>query len=142
MSHRQTTKSPLKLARATYAIAKRALDAYSHPQGPHDYTQAQLFSLLVLRQFFQTDYRGLVELVSEFSELRRVLELESVPHFTTLQKAEKRLLKKGPLTASWTLCLNSPTNGDCFLPDPLDPSIPPDLRVIMSVATFSNAAGA
>ena len=136
MPHRQTTKSPLKLAAATYAIARRALEAYSHPRARRDYTQPQLFALLVLRQFFQTDYRGLVELVSEFSELRRVLELESVPHFTTLQKAEKRLLKKGPLSASWVLCLNAPPNADCSPPIPLDPSIPQDLKAIISVATF------
>lgn len=136
MPHRHATKSPLQLAQATYAIAKRALEPYAHARARRDFTQAQLFSLLVLRQFFQTDYRGLMQLVSEFSELRRVLELETVPHFTTLQKAEKRLLKKGPLTASWTLCLNTPASEDGCLPDPLDPSIPQDLRAVMSVATF------
>lgn len=136
MPHRHATKSPLDLARAAYAIANRALEPYAHQRGRRDFTQAQLFSLLLLRQFFQTDYRGLVQLVSEFSELRHVLELETVPHFTTLQKAEKRLLKKGPLSASWKLCLNAPPNTDCCpttLPDPL---IPPDLKAVISVATF------
>lgn len=136
MPHRQTTKSPLQLAQVSYAIAKRALDTYSHPRSRHDFSQAQLFSLLLLRQFFQTDYRGLVQLVSEFAELRRVLELKSVPHFTTLQKAEKRLLKKGPLTASWQLFLESPQNADCSPISPQNPWIPPDFKAIMSVATF------
>jgi hypothetical protein len=136
MPHRHATKSPLQLARAVYAVAQRALDKYSHPRARRDFTQAQLFSLLLLRQFFQTDYRGLVQLVSEFSELRRVLELETVPHFTTLQKAEKRLLKKGPLSASWTLCLNAPPNADCSPMTPLDLLIPPDLKAVISVATF------
>src|SRR5882724_8930417 len=136
MPHRHATKSPLQLAQATYAIAKRALEPYSHAKARRDFTQPQLFSLLVLRQFFQTDYRGLTQLVSEFSELRRALELQTVPHFTTLQKAEKRLLKKGPLSASWRLCLNGPLNGDCSPMPPPDLLIPQDLKAVISVATF------
>lgn len=136
MPHRHATKSPLELARAVYAIANRALEPYSCPRARREFTQAQLFSLLLLRQFFRTDYRGLVQLVSEFSELRRVLELQTVPHFTTLQKAEKRLLKKGPLSASWRLCLNGPLNGDCCPMPPPDLLIPQDLKAVISVATF------
>jgi hypothetical protein len=40
------------------------------------------------------DYRGFTTLLEEFSELREVLGLKKVPHYTTLQKAEQRL-KKG-----------------------------------------------
>jgi hypothetical protein len=52
-----------------------------------------LFVCLVLKTFFKTDYRGLTTLLHEWSELRRTVGLRSVPHFTTLQKASKRLLR-------------------------------------------------
>lgn len=56
------------------------------------YIQPQLFALLILKQFFQEDYRGLVEVIDDFSDIKKILNLEIVPHYTTLQKASKRLL--------------------------------------------------
>jgi len=87
-----TSKSPINVAIWAYAIAKKSLPAYSHEKSPHKYTQHQLFALLILKQFFQEDYRGLVGIIADFSDIRKVLELEIVPHYTTLQKASKRLL--------------------------------------------------
>jgi hypothetical protein len=52
--------------------------------------------MLALRQFFKLEYRGLVTRLREWEELRTVLSLTRVPHFTTLIHAEKRLLKKTP----------------------------------------------
>jgi hypothetical protein len=136
MPHRQTTKSPLQLAQVAYAIAKEALARYSSPYSRRDFTQAQLFALLALRQFFQTDYRGIVQLVGEFSELRRVLELEQVPHFTTLQKAERRLLKKGALTGCWLTSFDEQSLSACCRIDAPDPSIRQDSKAAMSAAIF------
>ena len=98
------TKSPIALAREALALAQEALDPYSCPQSRHDFTQHQLFAILALRRFFRTDYRGIVELLTDLSELRLALGLQKVPHFTTLQKAQGRLLEKGGSTASWTPC--------------------------------------
>lgn len=138
MPSRHTTKSPLQLARLAYSVAKQALAAYSSPYSRQDFTQAQLFALLVLRQFFQTDYRGIVQLVGEFSELQQVLELRRVPHFTTLQKAEQRLLKKGPLTGCWVTFFSAlPVPGCCPTSLPA-PSTPLDWRAITSAGTFSS----
>jgi IS5 family transposase len=66
---------------------------YSHRYSPHRYSQPQLFACLVLKTFFKVDYRGLVALLREHSDLRSILDLKEVPHFTTLQKASKRLLR-------------------------------------------------
>ena len=88
------TKSPLALAKEALAAATEVLGPYSHPFSRHDFTQAQVFAILVLRQFFQTDYRGIVALLADSSDLRKVLSLNKLPHFTTLQKAQHRLLKK------------------------------------------------
>jgi hypothetical protein len=93
------TKSPVALAREALGVAQEALPSYSHRFSPKVFTQPQLFAILVLRQFFKTDYRGVVQLLEDFGDLRRVLGLQKVPHYSTLCYAEKRLAKKGLLTA-------------------------------------------
>jgi hypothetical protein len=92
---RSMTKSPLDLAREAYTVGKSGLSEFSSKFSRKDFHQAQLFALLVLRQFFNADYRKTMQMVLEWSDLREVLELQKVPHWTTLEKAEKRMLKKG-----------------------------------------------
>lgn len=86
-----TSKSPLAIAHVAYEVAKKSLPQYSHKRSPHLFTLAQIMSCLVLREFFKTDYRGIVEIITDSSDIRKVLELKEVPHFTTLQKASRRL---------------------------------------------------
>lgn len=76
--------------------AKQALPKYSPGPSRHDFTQAQLFAILVLKAFFKTDYRGIVGILVDLSDLRRVLGISKVPNHSTLCYAEERLLKKGP----------------------------------------------
>jgi hypothetical protein len=101
---RAMTKSAVRLAREALAVGRTALPAYSGPRSRHDYTQPQLFALLVLRQALRTDYRGLVTLLREWEELRRALRLRKVPHYSTLCYAAHRLLagaeKGGPSAGS------------------------------------------
>ncbi len=49
---------------------------------------------MTLKVFFKTDYRGIVQLLRDLSDLRQVLHLTHIPHFTTLQKASVRLLRR------------------------------------------------
>jgi hypothetical protein len=81
------------VAREALTTGNWVFRQYAHRFSPHTYTQPQLFACLVLKVFFKTDYRGLSTLLSEHSDLRRVLLLSKVPHFTTLQKASRRLLR-------------------------------------------------
>ena len=74
-------------------MAQRTLPCYAHRFSPHRYTQPQLFACLVLKTFFKTDYRGITTLLREMRELSGLLALKAVPHYTTLQKASRRLLK-------------------------------------------------
>ena len=92
---RAMTKSPIAVAKEALAVAESALPAYSSPFSKKDFTQPQLFAILALRQFFKTDYRGAVQLLCDFSELRSVLGLKKIPHYSTLCYAEQRLVKKG-----------------------------------------------
>ena len=87
------SKSPLRVARAALAVAGQGLPRYAHRNSPKKFTQHQLFAGLVLKTFFKTDYRGLAALLADHSDLRAVLDLKVVPHFTTLQKASRRLLR-------------------------------------------------
>jgi len=92
---RKMTKSPVTLAKTALRTAKASLSTYSSNYSRHDYTQHQLFAILVLRQFLKTDYRGIIQMLKDFSDLCKVLGLKKVPHYSTLCYAEKRLLKKG-----------------------------------------------
>ena len=106
----RTTKNPIALARAALEAGKEALPDYSCLKSPHKFTQPQLFAMLVLKQFFKLDYRGLVEWLSQWSDLREVLQLERVPHYSTLCYAERRLLKKGALIDFLLQQFKSPAN--------------------------------
>ena len=90
----RTTKSATEFAKVALAAGQEAFAEYSSPFSPRKFTQPQLFACLALRQFFKLDYRGTVQRLAEWAELRAVLELEQVPDFSTLIYAEKRLLKK------------------------------------------------
>jgi hypothetical protein len=94
------TKSPRAVAREALRLAQESLPAYSSRFSRHDFTQHQLFALLALKTFLKTDYRGLTQMLDDFAELRQDLGLDKVPHYSTLCKAEQRLLKKGRSSAS------------------------------------------
>jgi hypothetical protein len=98
---RLMTKSPLRLAETALATAQQALPPYSSKFSRKDFTQHQLFALLVLREFLKQDYRGLEQLLHDWSDLRQALGLAKVPDHSTLQKAAQRLLeKKGSMRCS------------------------------------------
>jgi hypothetical protein len=89
------TKSPRRVVREAYALAREALPDYTCPTSRQDFTQAQLFAILALKTFLKADYRGVVAALGDFAELREDLGLTKVPHYSTLCYAQQRLLKKG-----------------------------------------------
>jgi hypothetical protein len=88
------TKSPLRVARHALALGRQCLGSYTHKFSPKKFTQPQLFACLVLKAFLKTDYRGLACHLQDHSDLRAVLGLHVVPHYTTPQKASRRLLRQ------------------------------------------------
>jgi hypothetical protein len=94
------TKSPRAVAREALRLAQEALPAYSSKFSRQDFTQHQLFAVLALKTFLKTDYRGVVQFLKDFAELRDDLGLAGVPHYSTLCYAAGRLLKKGSSSAS------------------------------------------
>jgi len=91
-----TSKSPTAVLRAALDVARQSLPAYSHRYSPKKFTQHQLFACLVLKNFLKSDYRGVTAQLQDCSSLRDVLGLQHVPHYTTLQKAARRLLVSVP----------------------------------------------
>jgi len=87
------TKSGLRVARHALGVAAQALPLYAHRFSPKKFTQHQLFACLVLKTFFKADYRGVAVNLAEHADLRAALGLRGAPHFTTLQKASRRLLR-------------------------------------------------
>ena len=87
------SKSPVRVARAALAAGSDALPLYAHVYSPKKFTQPQLFACLVLKTFLKVDYRGVEAHLADHSDLRAALGLRAVPHFTTLQKASRRLLR-------------------------------------------------
>lgn len=88
------TKSPLRVARQALTVATEVLRPYAHKYSPKKFTQPQLFACLVLKTFLKTDYRGVTEHLADHSDVRVALALPGIPHFTTLHKASRRLLRQ------------------------------------------------
>lgn len=94
------TKSPRAVAQEALRLAQESLPPYSAVTSRKDYTQHQLFAVLALKTFLKTDYRGVVAFLKDFAELRDDLGLKKVPHYSTLNYAEGRLLKGGSSSTS------------------------------------------
>jgi hypothetical protein len=94
------TKSPRAVAREALRLAQDALPPYSAARSRKDFTQHQLFAILALKTFFETDYRGITQLLTDLGDLRKDLGRTKVPHDSTLCDAAARLLKKGRSSSS------------------------------------------
>jgi hypothetical protein len=99
---RPMTKSPRAVAQEALRLAQETLPAYSSKYSRKDFTQHQLFAVLALKAFFKADYRGVVQMLDDFAELRQDLGLTESPHYSTLCKAAGRLLKRGSSSCSST----------------------------------------
>ena len=91
----RTSKSPRKVLLVAYYVGLQTLRDYTHRYSPKKFTQAQLFACLVLKEFFRMDYRKLEALLVDTPTLCNEIGMSRVPHFTTFQKAAKRLLACG-----------------------------------------------
>ena len=88
-----SSKSPRKILCVALATAQKSLPLYAHRFSPKKFTQHQLFACLVLKTFFKVDYRGIVAILRDAPEICSAMGLLHVPHFTTLHKASRRLLR-------------------------------------------------
>ncbi len=89
----RTSKSPRQSSLDGLPGGTRNAAPYAHRFRPKKFTQPQLFAALVLKEFLRLDYRKLAALLADTADLRAVIGLKTVPHFTTFQKASRRLLR-------------------------------------------------
>ncbi len=81
----------VQFAQSAYQVAAAVLPAYRSKYSKHIFTQPQLLAILCLMRFDDWTFREAEVRLSEHSELRRALELESVPDYTTLYRFLRRL---------------------------------------------------
>lgn len=87
-----TSKSPRRVMAEALTVGQACLPIYAHRFAPKKFTQPQLFACLVLKEHQKKNYRAVTQLLLDCSDLRQVIGLVVVPHYTTLQKASRRLL--------------------------------------------------
>jgi hypothetical protein len=81
-----TCKSPRKVLRLAYSVARRVLPEFSSRFSRHDFTLAQLFACLVLREHQKKSYRGLEALLRDV-HWGREIGMERTPDHNTLCRA-------------------------------------------------------
>jgi hypothetical protein len=111
-----TSKSPIEVAEAALMVATRTLPMFSHQFSPKKFSLPQLLTILVIKKLLKVDYRGVTIMLRDWPELAKTIELKSVPHYTTLQKASKRILAfdsaMNLLYATAEYALENPANID------------------------------
>src|SRR6266404_722153 len=91
----RTSKSPKRVLLEAFEVGRRSLPDYSHKYSPKKFTQPKLFACLVLKEFMRLDYRKLEAFLKDSPTLAEAIELNTIPDFTTFQKAAGRLLVSG-----------------------------------------------
>jgi len=95
-----TTKEPVHGSTNKYiSFIDAALDAvkasriplYSSRFAKKTYNQHQLMVLILLKEYLQEDYRDTVELLAVMDSIRKRLDLDTIPHYTTLHKFTTRI---------------------------------------------------
>jgi len=87
----ETCKSPRKVMMLAHFVAREELPDYASKFSRHDFTLAQLFACLVLREMLGLSYRGAEALLIDAPELCRAIGLQSVPDHATLCRAFRQI---------------------------------------------------
>ena len=67
-------------------IRSSHLSLYSCKYSRRDYTQHQLLTILLFKEYQKEDYRTIIWNLEEMDRIRQEIGLLKIPHFTTLQK--------------------------------------------------------
>ena len=80
-----------------FGHSRACLAAVLSPLQPKGFHAASVVCLPGAEELLKTDYRGVVAQLADSPSLREAISLEQVPHYTTLQKAARRLLASVPV---------------------------------------------
>src|SRR5713226_7070144 len=81
----------LPFARVALQVASRVLSPYRSRFSKHQFTQPQLLAVLCLMRYEDWTFREAEVRLGEHRDLREVLQLQTVPDYTTLYRFLKRL---------------------------------------------------
>ena len=90
-NHKETIKRSssrfISFIKHAFSLVRSShLSLYSCKYSRKDYTQHQLLTLLLFKEYRKEDYRTVICNLEEMDRIRESLGLTSIPHFTTLQK--------------------------------------------------------
>jgi len=71
-------------ARVALEVSREVVPAYSHRFSPQRFTQPQLLAILCLMRYEDWTFRAAEVRLAEHAELRRALEIQAVPDYSTL----------------------------------------------------------
>ena len=70
-----------------YDYAKMIILKYSYEYSKHKYAQSQLFAILSYKIYDKYNYRRLIDNLNVSDTIKKkVIGLETIPHYTTIQK--------------------------------------------------------
>src|SRR4051812_36633191 len=87
-----TSRSPRKVLVVAYHLARRTLPKHSCKFSRHDFTLAQLFACLVVREFFGLSFRRAEALLADSPAWLADIGLAKAPDHNTLWRAFEALL--------------------------------------------------
>jgi hypothetical protein len=108
-----TCKSPRKVMRLAYELARHCLPHYSCKFSRHDFTLAQLFACLIVREHQRKSYRGVEALLCDCRHWCKDIGMKRVPDHNTLCRAFHLLLKESRVQrlmdrlTGWMSCINA-----------------------------------
>jgi hypothetical protein len=88
-----TSKSPRNVLVLAHELARQALPDYDSRFSRHDFTNAQLFACLVLREHQRKSFRGVEALLRDSPSWLADIELSKAPDHNTLSRAFDRFVK-------------------------------------------------
>jgi hypothetical protein len=88
-----TCKSPRKVMRAAYHLARQSLPEYSSKFSRRDFTLPQLFACLVAKEHMRRSYRGAEAVLRDCDNWLRDVGLSRAPDHNTLCRAASYLLR-------------------------------------------------
>jgi hypothetical protein len=98
-----TCKSPCAIMRAAHELGQQLFDEHSHKFSRKDFTLAQLFACLALREHQKKSYRGVEALLVDCSDLRDAVGLARAPDHNTIWRAFEHLVKPGEINRALDL---------------------------------------
>ena len=96
----RTSKSPRNVLKLAHELAQRALPNYRSRFSRHDFTNAQLFACLALREHQRKSFRGVEALLRDSPTWLADIGLSKAPDHNTLSRAFDRFVRP---ELAWTM---------------------------------------